>query len=261
MKYIPVLLFAGITAFAQQPANYEDTVALTDAKPVQLKEIVINGKHYTKRNEEVTKPVKHQDDHMLFMSNVSMQYAFLITPEKQDSYLSAITLPLMKSAFEAEGRPGVFTQIEFHTLMKIEFLENNNGKPGNKIDNYEQLAIVSNKENAKETTIQLDREAALPQTGFFVQLTMLGRCNEEGTLTNTADYITTKDKTWNEGKWMNWCQPNFPLTKQPKGTLTFYKNPNFKDESWQTINEPSLHELKKYPDMNIGFGYTIAEYK
>lgn len=262
MKQLAILLLLGTAGFAQQHHDIaQNTVTETTLKPVTLSEVQIN--RTGKRKENVVKPVTHQNNSAMFMSSIGMEYAFLVIPEKENSTLSAISLPLIKIAFEAEGRPGTFERIEYHTLVKIELLANDNGKPGDKIEGLEQTAIVNNEENNKRFDIKLNNEAALPQEGVFVQLTILGRCDAAGNLNHDRDFIAYNDKDDNgkEKKWMEWCQPNFPLTPAPKGTTTFYKDPNYKQGGWQTINEPALHQVKKYPDFNIGFGYTTFTYK
>jgi hypothetical protein len=261
MKQLATLLLLSTAAFAQQAQDLaQNSATEVTLKPITLQEVQIN--RTGKRVENVVKPVMHQNNHALFMSAVNMEYAFLAQPEKENSVLSAISLPLIKIAFEAEGRPGTFERIEYHTLVKIELLANDNGKPGDKIEGFEQTAIVNNEENNKRFDIKLNNEVNLPTQGIFVKLTIVGRCDANGNLNHERDFILYKDKDDNgkEKKWMQWCQPNFPLTPAPKGTTTFCKDPNFSDE-WRTITEPSLHEIKKYPDFNIGFGYTTATYK
>lgn len=261
MKQLATLLLICTTSFAQQTQDItQNTIPEPTLKPVTLTDVQIN--RTGKRQKNVVKPVTHQNNHALFMSNIGMEYAFLAMPEKENSVLSAISLPLIKIAFEAEGRPGTFERIEYHTLVTIELLANDNGKPGDKIEGFEQIAVVTNIENNKRFDIKLNSEAALPVKGIFVKLTIVGRCDANGNLNHGRDFILYKDKDDNgkEKKWMQWCQPNFPLTPAPKGTTTFCKDPNFSPE-WQTITQPSLHEIKKYPDFNIGFGYTTATYK
>ena len=263
MKQLAALLLLGTTAFAQQHTDVAQNTPIEANVSIPAKAIhhaKVQNNPTGKRHENVVKPIAHQNNHALFMSNIGMQYAFLATPEHDNAYLSAIALPLMKAAFEAEGRPGIFEKVAFHTLMKIELLENNNGRPGNKIEGFEQTAIVTNAENNKRFDIILANEAALPKEGIFIQLTIAGRCDAAGNLNHDRDFVLSKDKDGNEDKWMEYCQPNFPLTPSPKGTTTFYKNPNL-GTGWHTINEPALHEIKKYPDFNIGFGYTTAAYK
>lgn len=261
MKYIATLLLAGSAAFAQQAQDIAlNSIIEVNTKPVTLTDVQSN--RTGKRVESVVKPRMHQNSNALFMSTIGMNYAFLATPEKENSVLSAISLPLIKIAFEAEGRPGIFEPVAYHTLIKIELLANNNGKPGDKIEGFEQAAVVNNEENNKRFDIKLTNETALPAEGVFVQLTIVGRCDAAGNLSHDRDFVTYTDK---EGdgtgkKWMEYCQPNFPLTESPKGTTTFYKNPNLGTE-WRIIQEPALHEIKKYPDFNIGFGYTVVTYK
>ncbi|MFP9115820.1 hypothetical protein ACLI1A_17905 [Flavobacterium sp. RHBU_3] len=258
MKIFYSLLLAGTAVMAQQNPN---DVALAE-NPVQQHDMVQQVTVAKKRTEHTVKPVMHQDNNRLYMSAINMQYAFLVQPDEDNIYLSTLTLPLMKAAFESEGHPGVFEKVGFNTLVKIELLENQNNVPGSKIEGFEQLAIVTNEADAKEFSIKLDKEIALSHNGAFVQLTIVGKSDAEGVLAKYEPTTETyKDANGNDRFYLDYCQPNFPLTSRSKGTLTYVKNPNRKVMEWEAINEPSLHAIKKYPDFNIGFGYTVVSYK
>jgi hypothetical protein len=259
MKYLYMLL-VGSAAIAQDVA-LSKPLQQEPLKPITLRELQINSG--VKRHESEVKPLMHNKRYGIWMSNIGMKYAFLAVPEKENSYLSAISLPLIKIAFEAEGRQWIFERREYHSLVKIELLHNVDGKPGDTIEGFNQTAIVTNAESDKRFDIKLDGEVALPAEGVFVQLTIIGRCDGEGNLNHDRDFVLYKEKPEDtaERKWMEWCQPNFALVERPKGTLTFYKNQNYKDNAWRTIDEPALHQIKKYPDFNIGFGYTVVTYK
>lgn len=230
-----------------------------EPQPIELQEVVVGGKK-TKRKETVLKPKKHQNISELYMSSTGLQYAFLVATENKDAYLSKIVLPLIKAAFESEGRPGTFDKVQFHTLVKIDILENNNGMPGEKLYDFEQLATVSNASNDTQFDITLDEEIPIDEKGMFVQLTILGRAHANGSLTGDPGYSNYKDTDGTIKKWAENCQPNFPLIERPKGPLTFIREPFSKNRKWRTINEPHLHHAKQYPDFNIGFGYTTAIY-
>jgi hypothetical protein len=241
--------------------NIKDILTL-DPEPIELKEVIIMVSKWIKRNQDVTSPKKHQDSGALFMSSVGLQYAFLVTAEKKDAYVSTVVLPLIKIAFEAEGNPGVFEKVPFYTLMKIEVLENNNGMPGEKLYEFEQYAVVSNTVKDKQFEILLSEEVPIKENGVFLQLTMMGRANADGSLTGELGYIAYKDANGEMKKWMKYCQPNFPLVERPKGSLTFIRQSFSEDKAWKTINEPHLHNPgKDYPDFNIGFGYTTVTYE
>ncbi len=255
MKLSVAFIFSCAAAFAQQSQDVAlNTTVNTENTVLPAMKKLHNGLH----QENVVKPITKQRE--LFMSTIGLQIAFLAVPKVENSYLSALSLPLAKIAFEAEGRPGVFEKVEYNTLVKIELLENSKGKPGAAIAGQEQLVIVTNKNANKQFDIKLIKETALPKDGYFVQLTIVGRCDAKGNLTHDRDFIAHKDKDGNEVKWMEYCQPNFPITVQPRGTLTFYKSPN-KGNEWHTIDGPHLREIKDYPDYNIGFGYTTLTYK
>lgn len=229
-------------------------------EPIELNEVVVTQAKKIKRKEQIVKPKIHQDNNAIQMSRATAQYAFLVPANKADTYLTAIALPLIKIAFEAEGYPGVFKKVVFRTLVRIEVLANNNGLPGEKLNNYEQYAVITNAVNDKKFDLLLNEELPLPAEGLFVQLTMLGKADENGNLINELPYTNIDRNGKTTAKFFKWMQPNFPIVVRPKGTLTFVKFAFIENSSWQTINEPALHEYKKYPDFNIGFGYTTVSY-
>lgn len=238
----------------------ETRVIYLAPQPIQLKEVVVTQTKKIKRKEQIVKPKMHQDTHAMEMSRATAQYAFLIPAEKDETYLTAIALPLIKIAFEAEGYPAVFEKVLFRTLARVEILANNNGLPGEKLNDFEQYAVITNSTNDKRFDLKLNEEILLPPDGLFVQLTMLGKADENGNLSSELPYTVT-NVNGKPDKFFKWMQPNFSITERPKGTLTFVKFPFIENSQWQTINEPALHEQKKYPDFNIGLGYTTVKYQ
>jgi len=226
----------------------------------QLNEVHIQSSYKRAIVKEVD-PVSHQNNGMLYMSSPELQYAFYIPSVTQRSYVKNLALPLMKAAFEAEGMPGTFDKVTFTTLIKIEFLQSAGGKPGEKISANEQTAIVSNADNSKQFDITLNEQQEVPEGGLFVQLTILGRADVNGKLLQEQPYSTFKDEGGVEVKMPKYVQPNFPLVEKPKGTATFIRYTYADSAAWHVINEPHLHEIKDYPDFNIGFGYTTVSYK
>lgn len=235
-----------------------DVLAL-EPQPIELQEVVVSKKK-TKKRENSIKPKVHRDNQALFMSSIGIQYAFLVDADKKDAYLTKITLPLFRVAFEAEGRPATFDKVPFRTLVKIEMLKNDDGKPGERIPGYEQVAIVQNNKD-EPFEIMLTEELPVEENGMFVMITVLGKANPDGSLRSELGYLTSVNPDGSIQKWPQYCQPNFPLVERPKGVLTFVREPFSNNSSWQTINEPHLHAIKKYPDFNIGFGYTTATYE
>lgn len=234
-----------------------DVLAL-EPQPIELQEVVVSKKK-TKMKEKVVKPIKNQNE--LFMSSVGLQYAFLIPYEKQGTHLTKISLPLIKIAFETEDIEFVFQRVPFYTLIKIEILENSKGLPGGKLYDFEQLALVNNLQNDKQFDIALSEELSVDEKGMFIQFTILGRANADGSLQDIPGYITYNDENGVLKKFPRYCQPNFPLVERPKGPLTYIRQPFAKNNSWRTIDEPHLHAMKKYPNFNIGFGYTTVTYE
>jgi len=140
------------------------------SKPIQLNEVIVTQAKKIKRREQVVKPKIHQDTHAFEMSRATAQYAFLVPAAKTDTYLTAIALPLFKIAFEAEGYPGVFEKIVFRTLVRVEILTNNNGLPGEKLNDYEQYAVITNSVNDKQFDLKLTKNYRCPPMAFLYSL-------------------------------------------------------------------------------------------
>lgn len=263
-----IITDTSVTAITVSSVGYRekraDISSITDVltlepQPIELKEVVVSKKK-SKKREDVIKPKLHRDNGAMYMSSIGLQYAFLVKSDNKEAYLSKIILPVFKAAFEAEGRPGTFDKVPFRTFVKIEVLENNNGQPGERLFDFGQVAIVDN--NKEEPFgITLTEELPVAENGMFLQITILGRVNPDGSLSNEVGYLTSTDPDGSIRKWPKYCQPNFPLVVRPKGVLTFIRKPFSNNKSWHAINEPHLHEIKKYPDFNIGFGYTIIAYE
>lgn len=245
----------GYTAIVIEAANLKSEVYL-NPKPIELEEVIVTKSKTKNVKQHVVKPVIHQRTSELYMSGIGLQYAFNVP--YREAYISEIALPLIEIAFESEGRPGVFKKIQFRTLIKIELLENDNGLPGSKLNNFEQFAIIDNTGKDNKSIIILDEYIEIPVNGLFVQFTIVGRADEKGVLINELPYTISKLKDGTDYKFIKYCQPNFPLVERPKGPLTLVRY-SFDDQpKWRTIDEPHLHQVKDYPDFNIGFGYTTV---
>ncbi len=234
-------------------------LVLLEPQPIELQEVVVSKKT-TKKREATVKPMLHRDNGALFMSSIGLHYAFMVKSAKKEAYLTKITLPVFKAAFEAEGRPGTFDKISFRTFVKIEVLKNDNGLPGEKLLDFEQVTLVHNDKD-EPLEITLAEELPVAETGMFVQVTILGRANADGSLNSELSYTTSTNPDGSIQKWPKYCQPNFPLVKIPKGTLTYIREPFSGNSGWRTIQEPHLRTMKEYPDFNIGFGYTTTTYE
>ena len=152
-------------------------------KPIELDEVVVETKKI-KKEEEVVKAKKHQNVTYMCRSAIGRQYAFLIKEKQDNSYLKGISLPLMKKDLVIPpigSKEDPFKKKPYKSVIKIDIIENSNGIPGEKLNEFEQVVIIDNNAD-KLFDITLDREIPVPAEGFFVRLTILGNADENGKL-------------------------------------------------------------------------------
>ena len=231
-------------------------------KPLELDEVTVGGKKI-KKEEETVKARGHQNVKYMCRSFIGRQYAFLVKAKEDNSYLKGISLPLMKKdlVIPAIGsKEDPFKKKHYKSIIKIDVIENTNGMPGEKLNDFEQVVIVDS-DAGKLIDIAIDREIPVPEEGFFVRLTILGNADENGKLISEFPYVILTNTNGSKDFRDKSIQPNFPIVEKPKGLETFVKW-GFRSECWEQISTPLfLDSDKKYNGFNIGFGYVLQVYE
>ena len=238
-------------------------VVYLSPRSIELDEVVVAVKK-PKRIEAVVKPKGHQNEAKMSVSHIGMMYAFLVKPEKANSYLTKIVMPLMEKDFvwNAGKKEDPFKMTAYKALIKVEVLVNNNDAPGDKLNDFEQIVLIDNAKDATAFTFALSDEIAIPKDGLFVKLTILGNADESGNLIPEAPYDLATDKDGKQRKWSKQMQPHFPLFEAPKGLTTYVADVFGMNTEWEIINRPLIYDpAKTYNGFNIGFGYTTVTYE
>jgi len=243
-------------------ATVTDDVYLSP-RSIELDEVVVAVKK-PKRIEGVVKPKGHQNEAKMSVSYIGMMYAFLVKPDKANSYLTKIVMPLMEKDFvwDVGKKQDPFKKTAYKALIKVEVLVNNNDTPGDKLNDYKQIVLIDNAKDATEFTFNLSDEVAVPKDGLFVKLTILGNADQSGNLIAETPYDLSIDKDGKQRKWSKQMQPHFPLFEAPKGLATYVADVFGMNTQWKTIKHALIYDPDKtYNGFNIGFGYTTVVYE
>ena len=232
---------------------------------IQLDEVVVAAKRKLNRKELVVKPKGHQNELKMITSFFGQRYAFYVNPVAgKDNYLTKIALPLMEKDFKVNA-PGTkedpFKIIPFKTLIKVEILRNENNVPGEKLNDFKQIALIDSKVTPKVFELLLLEEVKIPEDGLFVAFTIIGTANDNGSLATGLPY-DIRSMNGKEVKISKPIQPNFPVLDASKGVLS-YTGSSFAEAAttWVRINRALIYDPNKPNEFNIGFGYTTATYE
>jgi hypothetical protein len=238
--------------------NIKDEVYL---KPnyINLDEIKITS---IKRKKILTniKPLIHNDIYKMVWSAIAQQYAFLISYDNPNSFLKTITIPIIEKDFNQITREGAFKKQDFKTMLRIELYSNDGGIPKQKLNDFEQIAIIDSKKIKKKFELLLKEQIEIPKGGFFIVYTILGRVDENENYISEIPY----DENYVNGtkkKFLKLILPDYPLVEDPQGVLTFFRYQFSENNNWERIKKPMIYSKNKdYPFFNIGFGYSIIQY-
>jgi len=232
-------------------------------EPFAVEEVIVNAE-YVKPDEKVIRPKGHQNNPKMAVSRMGMQYAVYIPGTGTDSFISRLALPLMKNdfVFNYETRKSVFIELPYKTLVKIAFLDSNNGIPGERFSDFEQVVVIGGGDQ-KLFEVELTQNVALPSNGIFVTFIILGKADDAGNLTNELSYDEVvypdgrRERSWKQQ------QPNFPLYEVSKGQVPTFTRSSFDfDTVWRAIDKPlTFNPAATFNGFAVGIGYTLLTYK
>jgi len=262
---------AGITTVELSSIGYQtkkvtlensSSVVYLHPEPYSIEAVII-GNPMVIDKTKVFKPKSHQNEAKMAVGRVGISYAIYI-PTTPEGFLSNLALPLMKNDFvvNTATKDDVFKERAYKTLVKIEFLDNNDGAPGQKFSDFEQVITVGNA-NPKLCEVALDENVALPENGLFVKLTILGKADDAGIMITEMPYDVVIDRDGKQTHRWKQMQPNFPLYEVSKGQIPAYTTNAFaSDGTWKPVDKPLMFDPDKvYNGFTIGVGYTVISYK
>ncbi|HSD15176.1 MAG TPA: hypothetical protein VLB74_11045 [Flavobacterium sp.] len=223
--------------------------------------VVVSKEDLKKRKEFVTKPLLHDDMDQMYWSSIGQQIAFYIPQEKRKSVLKSIVIPLIVKDIHQGITETSFEDEPYGTMVKFEFMRNDANIPGEKLYDYNKVFVIEVAKISEKVEVKFEEELPIPENGFFVVMTIIGKTNIQGEYVSEVPYSVAEYRS-QEKKIMKIILPNYPLVEAPKGKLTLFRHLFANSGSWRQIDKPMVYKKdKKYPLYNIGVGYTITGYQ
>ncbi|CAM3535978.1 hypothetical protein FSS13T_04030 [Flavobacterium saliperosum S13] len=223
--------------------------------------MTVSGNDARKRKEYVVKPTMHDNSNEMYWSSLGQQFAFYIPNDRKNSVLKSVVIPvIVKDLYQGMANQS-FEDHPYGTMMKIEFMSNVGNQPGKKVYDYDKVFVIQSAKVEGKVEVKFDETIAVPENGFFVVMTVIGKTDEKG------DYVPElpfgiREVNGEKKKFIKIILPNYPLVADSKNQLTLFRHVFGASGNWSRIERPMVYKKdKKYPMYNIGIGYTISSPK
>ncbi len=225
-----------------------------------LNEVKISAsrKEVKKKKKFVVKPSLHDNIDEMYWSSIGQQFAFYIPSEKKNGILESVTIPLIVKDLYQGITESSFEDNPYGTMVRFEFMSSSEMLPNSKLYDYEKIFVIQSDKISKKIEVGFEESIPIPDEGFFVVMTVLGKTDESGQYTPELPF-EIREVQGVKKKFIKIILPNYPLVEETKGILTLFRHVFNEDKKWNRINRPMVYKKdKKYPMYNIGVGYTVS---
>lgn len=220
--------------------------------------VTVSRNDAKKRKEYVVKPSMHDNSNEMYWSSLGQQFAFYIPNDRKNSVLKSVAIPLIvKDLYQGMANQS-FEDHPYGTMMKIEFMSNIGNQPGKKVYDYDKIFVIHSAKVDGKVEVKFDETIAVPENGFFVVMTVIGKTDEKGEYVPELPF-GIREVNGEKKKYIKIILPNYPLVEASKKQMTLFRHVFGASENWSRIERPMVYKKdKKYPMYNIGIGYTIS---
>ncbi|HLU51053.1 MAG TPA: hypothetical protein VKZ42_02735 [Flavobacteriaceae bacterium] len=218
----------------QIPVPPKETVYKMTVFAEQLGEVILTTFPDGKYKPFEIKPISHSEYHDSWMQTVESEIAVLISkPSDKPAHLTKLYLPVNVQ----ENVQGKKIDIRsFATMMRVNFYENDQGKPGRELSHGNIVFIVTEKNVQEVYTLDVSSyKILIPKDGIFVSIQVLGPTDSAGDLLQTRTYNEFETKQGITRVAISF-RPLLPMTNTLRGEKTFVRRVFLDDKSWHTFN-------------------------
>jgi len=229
-----------------------------------LDEVVLSTNLNRKFIEETLKPYLDDDYYNCWLPTIESEIAvYFSKSSEQDQKLTSVTFPIALESKDWNKRKRANSdKKKFSTLFKVQFYDNDNGKPG-KVLTYETIVFRATEKNgdAYELSIE-DYDIYIPKNGFFVSIQVMGYTNKEGKLLPNKKYKEIKTKNGVVKIPTNF-RPLLPFTDEIESKNTYIKRIFISGNNWVKFDKGNgfKSSLLDKNLFNYGIGITYKTYK
>jgi len=221
----------------------------------ELNEVVVVAEKKRKYKTKKIPSEVHNDYFRSWLPTVESEIAVFFQKNKpNDTKIASVYLPIkVESSNQNSKKPQSFS-----TIFKMQFYDNVNGYPGNRLPHEDIIFRVTDKD---KTNFELDINKYgiyIPKNGIFVSIQVLGYSDKSGQLQQTKKYSeidTRKGKV----KVSTTFRPLLPFTNKIVQNNTFTRRIFYKNRTWQKFdqNYSKTNNLIKSKNTNYGMGLKL----
>lgn len=208
------------------------TTILLSPETNLLSEVVVSAPKRGKFKTKKLKPETHQDINACWLPTVESEVAVLFNRvEGKSSKIATLQLPINAEAqYKSKGKGKVAT------VFRIQFYENESGKPGLPFPHEKIVFLVSDEEDKVFELDLLSKRIFIPENGLFASLQVLGYADKEGKLAQSKKYREIKTRAGIK-KISTAFRPLLPFSNERSGQKTFVRRVFLNNKKWQVFDE------------------------
>ncbi len=223
-----------------------------------LSEVVVSAPKRGKYKTKKLKPDTHQDIIACWLPTVESEVAVLFERiEGKSSKIAILQLPIYAEAnYRSKGKGNV------PTVFRIQFYENEDGKPGLPFPHEKIVFLIDSQEDKVFELDILSKRIFIPENGLFASIQVLGYADKDGKLAQSKKYREIKTRAGVK-KISTAFRPLLPFSNQRSNQKTFVRRVFLNKRKWQIFderyNENSMLIQGNY--RNYAMGATLHVYQ
>lgn len=229
-----------------------DTVYLKPSES-KLEKVILLAELQGKFKRKKIKAIEHDEYHHSWLPTVESEIARKF--ERYDGQPTQVTTVLLPIIKEESQRSGSGRLRKFKTLMKINFYNNDGGKPDtNSFYPSKTVLVTEDSDDVLEVDVT-EKNISIPENGIFIGVQVLGYADEQGELIPAKKYREIKTRRGIR-KISTTYRPLLPFTDEEEGKQTYVRRVFLNNKQWQVYDlsyNPNSALIRKGYD-NYGMG-------
>ena len=228
----------------------------------ELDEIIIGIKR--KFKTEKLKPYLDDDYYKCWLPTIESEIAvFFPNKDRKLKRIASVKFPMALESRDWNKRKKSNSDKKvFSTLFKVNFYDNENGKPGNVLT-YETIVFRATEKDGDFHELNVtEHDISIPKEGVFVSLQVLGYTDKAGKLLPNKKYKEIKGKSGIVKIPTNF-RPLLPFTNEITSNRTYIKRVFINENNWVQFKKGNgfSSSLLKNGLNNYGIGMDINVFK
>ncbi len=248
-------LYISAMGYAEKEVLFDTDLEQVLLRPEvsQLGEVIVSADKEGKFKFKKQKAQTHTDLFACWLPTVESEVAVLFKRYQNNAtQISKLYLPInAEREYKSKGKGN------FATIFRIQYYENNGGRPGAAIPYEETVFSINEKEDKIFELDVLSKSVFIPENGIFIALQVLGYAKKDGRLAQTKQYREIKTPRGLQ-KISTSFRPLLPFVKGMPNQNTFVRRIFLNNKKWQVFNKNYNKNSKLIQSGNRNYGMGAA---